>query len=687
MRTGAWGAVVGGCVMGWVFRLVGAVVVVVAVAFGALLLVPADRVAALATDRFEAMTGRKLTIEGAVRPSLWPVLGVETGRVTLSNAPWSDAGPMVVAEGLSIRLDLAALVGGTVRITGLGLTRPAILLERSAQGAGNWEFAAAGADAGGGAGGDAGDAAVGTAPAGGPGSAARRYAIDLLSVTGGSLRYVDHGSGQGVELGAVAATASLPDQDGALGFDLEGMIAGQAVAAKGSVGLFSQALAGGVVPVDIGVTVGSAGARFAGRGGLQPLAAEGQLDAELGDLSAVAALSGMDAPALPEGLGARSVSLSGKVTRSGEGGLYLRGGRIALDGTVFEGDLDLDLAGDRPRLSGKLAAAALETGQAAGGKTKGGGAGGGGGAAVVAAARWSDAPLPVSGLRAADVDLSLSLGALRIGAVRATDVAARVTVDAGRAVIALGRASAYGGAVSGQVVVNARKALSVGAKLEFAGVDLQPLLTDVAGYDRLVAKGDLTVDAVAGGASVAALMRGLDGTGRLALGAGEIRGIDVAAILATLDPSRTGPAERTVFDSLGAGFRIARGDLFSDDLKLQSPYVRASGSGRVGIGAQDIDYRLRATALQGADGADRIVVPVMITGAWAKPEVTIDVEALAKQKLGAQAEAAGAELRRRAGKELGRKKGESLEDAAKRRLQEELDGSSGDLLQQLLGGN
>ena len=52
--------------MRWVFRLVGALGVLAVLALGALALIPSEQVARLATDRFEAVTGRALTIEGAV---------------------------------------------------------------------------------------------------------------------------------------------------------------------------------------------------------------------------------------------------------------------------------------------------------------------------------------------------------------------------------------------------------------------------------------------------------------------------------------------------------------------------------------------------------------------------------------------------------------------------------------------
>lgn len=646
--------------MRWVVRLVSALVVLVLLGFGALALIPSEQVARLATDRFAAVTGRVLTIEGSVKPSLWPVLGVETGRVTLSNADWSEEGPMVVADGMSIKLDLSALTRGEVRITGFELLRPEILLERSEEGVPNWVF---------------GGVNGGTASADMAG-ADKPFTLDLAAIHDGALGYLDHATGQAVQVTGLEAAMRLPDYDGPLTIEASGETGGQALSVQGDLGDFATLYEGGVAPVVVEARLGAASLSFDGRGGGQPFAAEGAVEADLGDLSAVAAVLGIEPPALPEGFGARKVAVSGKVTLSAERDWYLRGGRITLDDTVVTGDLDVTTGGERVRVAGNLATDALALGSAGGGS--GGSASGAGG--------WSEAPLSAEGLRAVDADLGLTVGDLRIGDLRLGAVRSHVTVDAGRAVVDLPQVAAYGGSLAGQVVVNARKGLSVGGRLDLAGVALQPLLTDAMGYDRLIGTGDMTLDFVGAGGSVAAIMRRLDGQGSVTLGPGEVRGIDIPAMLATLNASQVGPQEKTVFDSLSASFQIEKGDLFNEDLKLASPYVRATGAGRLGLGARDFDYRLKAMALQGEDGAERITVPIWITGPWAAPKVALDVEALAQEKLGEQAKAAEDELRRRAAEELGQQEGESLEDAAKRKLQEQMDEQAGKLLDQLLGG-
>lgn len=651
--------------MRWIVRVLGVLAVLVVLGAGALLLIPSDRVAALAVQQFERVTGRALSIEGGVTPTLWPVLGVETGRIEIANAPWSEDGPMLVAEGMAIGIDANALWGGAVRITALELTRPEILIEVSEDGVGNWVF---------------GGAQGGTATADMAG-AETPFTLDLGVIREGSLGYIDHRTGRAVQLTAVDLEARLADYEGAFDLDLTAEAGGQGVTLDLTLGAFRTAYEGGVAPVTLAATVGAARVDFDGRAGLMPLSAEGRLEADLGDLSALSALLGMDRPALPQGFGRDRVQVAGGVTLTPAGSVHLREGRIVLDGTAIAGDLDLTPGADRPRL-----VARLSTGDLAIAENVADGTGAGDGGGAVATAGWSDAPIDVSGLGLLDAELGLRAASLDLGAVKLGPVAASVTLDRARAVVQLTEVGAYGGTVGGQFVVNGRGGLSVGGDLAFRDIRLQPMLTDLTGFDRLVATGDLTLDFLGAGNSVAAIMRGLSGSGVLNLGGGEILGLDIAGMIRTLDVGYVGEGQRTVFDSLSASFDIDGGDLFNSDLLMAGPVVSAEGAGRIGLGARDLEYRLRPTALRGADGTGGISVPLWITGSWAAPSYALDLESLAQENLRDEAAALEDDLKAQAAEELGQMEGESLEDAARRRLEEELREGAGGLLLDLLGG-
>ena len=668
--------------MRWLFRALGAVIVLVLIGVGLLFLIPAERIAAAAAGQFEQMTGRKLVIEGDISPRFWPVLGVTTGPVTISNADWSDGGPMFQAESLNIEINASALLGGEIRILGLRATAPQILLERAKDGRENWVF---------GGGGSGGEVSTNTPSVG------RAYTLDEAFISGATLRFVDHGTDQNVTLDKVDASLAIPDFTGPAQLSITAVMAGQTIDLTAEAGVFSAFAEGRIVPLTLKAGIGGSDISFAGVGGWSPMAAEGDLVADLSDLGAVMALAGAAAPDLPEGFGAQALAVSGKLTLDAAGAAYLRGAVIRADGNELTGDLDLKPGKDRPKLSAQLRAGALSLAGLAGGQ--GGGSGGG-----MEADGWPKDTLDVSALGAVDAAVALVAESVDLGVVKFGETRLIVTIDRARAVFDIRQMAAYGGAVTGEFVVNGRGGLSVGGSLSMAGLDMQPLLVDVSGWDRLLSKGNLTLKFLGVGNSVDALMRGLQGDGTLSLGKGEIRGLDIAGMLRTLDAGYVGEGQTTVFDGIAGSFSIAGGVLSNSDLKLVAPYLTAVGSGEVGLGERNLNYRLRPTALAAEDGTGGVMVPLLITGPWAKPRFKLDLESIAREKMEAEAKAleerarvaakaaeakAKAELEAKLKDELGVEvlPDESVEDAVKRRAEEALQDEAGKLLEGILGGN
>lgn len=662
--------------MRWIIRSVIALVLLAVLLVGAVFLIPAEKVAGIAVAKFNALTGRELTISGSVRPSLWPQLGVTTGPISISNAAWSKEGPMVQAEGLSISLDLAALIAGDVKITGVEAINPKIVLERSAKGAENWVFG------GGGAG--------GTVSAATPG-VGQPFSLDKAQVSGGAVVFADHAAGVRYEISGIEATAAIPDYTGPARLDMAAVMNGQSFRLTGTVAGFQNFLDGKLVQSDLTLVAGAAEVGFKGQAGIAP-EAKGEVSADLGNLAAVSALAGMAAPKLPQGLGASDVRLAGAVTLTTAGSLHLRGASVVLDGNKLAVDADLTTAGDRPKLSAKVVAGALDLAGVSGGS--GGGSGGG-----AQAAGWPTDKIDVGGLAALDAAVALTADSIDLGIVTFGPSQIVLTNDRSRLVTELRKVAAYEGVISGQFVVNGRKGLSVGGDLSFAGMALQPMLADFAGYQRLVGTGDMRVKFLGSGASVDAIMRSMSGSGSLALSNGEILGLDIAGMLRTLDTSYVGEGQKTIFDSLGGSFTMAQGVLHNEDMVLTSPYITARGAGDVGLGARNLEYRIKATALADDTGAGGLTAPLLIKGSWAAPKISLDLQALADEKLAAQkaaleaqAEAKRAELeaeaRAKLESELGvvQQDGESLEDAARRRMNEAVDEQAQKALQKLLGG-
>jgi AsmA protein len=668
--------------MRWIVRVGVTLAGIVLVAVGLMAMVPSERIAQAVSAQFEAMTGRKMALTGEVKPRLWPSLGVTTGLVSIANADWAESDkPLFRAESLSIDVNLGALMGGEVRILGLSADQPEFNLERDKDGQANWVFAASAAGEGG---------AV-PAPATG-------FTLDQGSITGGSIRFNDRQAGRVIALDDVDASLSIPDFSGPFTLTATALSGGQSVGLDLKGGVFSAFAMGRVVPLTASLTAGGSTVGFDGRGGYAPVAAEGALTANLADLPALGALVGSDLGRPGPGLGQDKLQMTGTLTMDGTGAAFLRGAEIVADGNRVKGDLDLLPGAARYKLKGQLAAGPITIGTGPEGEMGGGQAGG------MEAEGWPTGEIDVSGLGALDTEIAFAAPSVNLGVLKLGQTRALITVDRARAVIDIREMQAYEGQITGDFVVNGRGGLSVGGRLSFAGLKTQPLLTDLAGWDRLVSTGDFDLEFLGVGNSIDAIMKSLKGQGALELGQGELRGLDIAGMLKNLDPSYVGEGQKTIFDGLAGTYTITGGVLSNSDLKLIAPYVTASGAGELGLGARTLNYRLRPTALAAEDGTGGVMVPLLITGTWADPKFRLDLESIAREKMEAEAKAvaarleeeakaaeaaAKAELEQRLKEELGIEVApdESLGDAAQRGTQDALEDQARKALEEILNGN
>ena len=663
------------------------------VAITALLFMPGDRIAQFAEEQFESATGRSIEISGDVRTSIYPLLGVRTGPITVANAPWSDAGPMVQAEGLTIGVNLMALFRGDVRVKKIEVIAPKILLEVAKDGRVNWDMAPS-------AGGGETAAAVGSGgiPA---------FSLGRGLIRNATLTYVDHATGSKTILTSLDAELRLPDFAGRADISMSARMNGQALSLTGDVATFGKLLNGDVSQLRVNAQVGGSKIGFDGKAGISPVAADGLLDADLADMAALFGVIGMETPDLPKGMG-RTAKITGAATYTAKGTAHLRNGRIALDHNVFTGAADLFLTGgDRPLLKAQFEADALDFSVLAASVDDTGNT-------VETSAGWPKEAFDVSGLGALDADVTLAANSIDLGTAKLGPSSVTAKLDRSRVVFTLHKVQTYNGAISGQFVVNGRGGLSVGGDLTATGLAMQPLLVDLAEYERLIAVGDMHLKFLGVGNSMDAIMNSLSGNGSFKLGQGEILGLDLVGMLRNLDTSYRGDGQKTVFNAVSATFTMKDGVLRNDDLSFVAPLAKALGAGDVGIGAQTLDYRINPTAMAAADGTGGISVPVLITGTWANPKFRPDLQALIDQNLAeeqaaveaklaaekaalearvaaekaalqerAEAEKAAAEQRVQDALGVDPGEGESVEDAARRKLEEEAKRG----LQNLLGGN
>jgi len=90
--------------------------------------------------------GRDLTIDGDIRLSFWPILGISVDKIGLANAKGGVAPQLLTIEQVTAEADLAMLLRRQINVTSLRIDQPKIYLEQLPNGQGNWNlplFAAA----------------------------------------------------------------------------------------------------------------------------------------------------------------------------------------------------------------------------------------------------------------------------------------------------------------------------------------------------------------------------------------------------------------------------------------------------------------------------------------------------------------------------------------------------------------
>lgn len=644
--------------MKWIFRIVFTLLTLAVVAVAALFLIPTDRIARLAESQFETQTGRALTLSDDVSPQIFPRLGVVLKDIEIANAEWSDKGPMVKAEELSLGLNLSSLFSGEFVVEAARLTNPQVLLERASDGHENWQFITE-------LGGESDSSTDAAAPS---------ISVPLAELIGGTLTFVDETAGQTYELTSIDAAFRAPDFNGPGTLDLAAAYNDQPFELQLSTDRVQDLIDGVVTQASVNLSVGKSLVDISGKFGTSPFQVEGKLDADIADPNAVFALIGSVPPRIPAGMGQRTRATA-DLTLVNDEDLFLRNAVIQLDQNILRGDVDVVL-GEKPLVTAKLTADALDFSAMSTDTSSGDGA------ANTESGGWSDARLDVSGLSAVDGTFSLDASAVDLGSVKLGPTAISGTIDNSRMVLDLRKVTIFDGTAVGSFVVNARGGLSVRGDIAASDVAMQQVLNDFAGYDRLSARADMQLSFLGVGGNMAELMRSLDGSGRFNVGGGEIRGLDIVGMIRNLDASFEGEGARTIFDSITGSFTLASGVLRNDDLIFAAPLVNATGKGQVDIGSQTIEYRVDPTALAEQFGRG-VRVPILISGPWNNIKFRPDLAALVDTAVEAEVDkiedraqeaidAKTEELKDDVADQLGvdRENGQSVEDAVKDQIEQ-----------------
>ncbi|MBR0704521.1 AsmA family protein [Bradyrhizobium diazoefficiens] len=254
---------------------------------------------------------------------------------------------------------------------------------------------------------------------------------------------------------------------------------------------------------------------------------------------------------------------------------------------------------------------------------------------------WSNAPIDVSGLNYVDAQIRISANEAVIGDARIAPLALDAKLAGGVLKAGTANLGAYGGQVSGEVILDATTgAPSFAMHSDLVGVRALPLLQGLAEFDRIDGKLQAKLALRSAGTSQRALMANMQGTAFVNLQDGAIRGINVAQMIRSLtsgtlsgwqDNQSASQEQSTDLSQLSASFRIDKGQAVTTDLNLIGPLVRVTGAGTIALDTKMMGFRVEPKLVMTTEGQGRanepvgFGIPVMIQGSWSQPRIYPDM--------------------------------------------------------------
>ena len=580
-----------------------------------------QRVADFARGQVKDVTGRELTIDGAVqlRISLSPSVDLEDVR--FANAAWGSRADMVRLRRLEIEVGLLPLLFGDVVVKRLVVIEPDILLETDAEGRGNWEFDDAGA----------------AAPARPAAAAEEDGAITLpdvrdIHIDGGRLTMTDAERGQVLRLDIVEAVGLVPAGGGTRSLRLAAAYNGHPFSLDARYAGLPSLLSGAPGPLDLTLEAGGATVTVQGTAG--DLTGVARADVALtaaGD--SLAGLSPFVGDALPA-LGPYKISASMKAEAQA---IELSSLAILLGGSDLTGNAALALAGERPSLKANLVAKRLDladfrdgsSGAAAQPAAVDGGDGGNRGDGRL----FPDEALPLAALRALDAQVRLGADELRLSPGLALDeVQLTLSLKGGDLTVDPFAARLAGGALDGRLALaGSDPEPQMAFALKGTQIDFGDLLKQAEVSDEVGGEMALDIDLKGRGTSPHALAAGLGGHVQAVAEEGTVDNTLLSALSAGVS-NITGPlfgaAERTRLECLVAHFDIDQGQARSRALVIDTGAFAIAGRGGIDLEAERVNLAFDTQTSQPSLAS--LAVPFKVIGPLADPSVVPDPVAAAR---------------------------------------------------------
>ncbi|MDR2123400.1 MAG: AsmA family protein [Desulfovibrio sp.] len=592
---------------------------------------PADYLQIMA-DAAEKSTGLHLAFHGEAETTLFPTLGLKTGKVTLSNPNTPVDPDLLTAESVSAALSLGSLLRGVVEVEEILLSGLKAKLTVDPAGRSNWSSAKERRGSG------DGPAAEPVAPppgadgdkkAGGPQPAwnLKHLACKSIQLAYRDLRTGDAYSADidtlalnGLKEGAAAPltlAGRARDEAGGntLSFRLQAVLEMRAAGARDKTAEPSLYL--DIQKLELGPKLGKLPPVTAELGGKTEISASGACKAS--DIKGMLTLPGA-APA----------QFTASVAYApGGGGKHTLEGALALDSldinavqrflATAAGDATQGAMRGAPNLSRPVVAGPGTTGSDTRAVRDKPGKRGADGAADKNPA---EVPVPTA-LRNFDANLTVTADKALYGKITVSNIRGDLKMQDGKADLVYSLAL-FKGQLAGRAVLDLRGAepvLTVNAALRSPDMELAAASPVFSDHYTLSGKLRASLDLKCKGGTVDAMLHSLNGKAAIAARDGEVGGFTLAPELPGFAPFPSSFA----YKSAGASAVVTQGEAVSKDIALVSDAILARGGGTVHIAYGQADLGIDFMTAGPPAGP---AVPVSIRGPLHALSYSIDTRTL-----------------------------------------------------------
>lgn len=244
-------------------------------------------------------------------------------------------------------------------------------------------------------------------------------------------------------------------------------------------------------------------------------------------------------------------------------------------------------------------------------------------------------------LGAINVDLRLSANTLVIGGTTIREAALSILTRDGRAEVNIGDGAAYGGRVSGRLLVETQQTRTgpsarSRATLNLQSVRLEDVLREHFGIVRLAGVGNINVEVAGEGATTRAIVESLRGEAQMRVSNGNLAGLDLGTMMRRAERSpiealleaRSG---RTAIEAANATIRVANGIVQTEDMLMRGPGYRLTLRGQTDLTTRQLNMTGAVQGVSSDPNRPPPELPFVIRGPWNEPLVLPNPDALIRR--------------------------------------------------------